>query len=118
MATSRETIPVPSVVLPIGDGRVEITVIDNEIWLSDYAGGSTHNFTLVIPRMKLQGNKSACQGVFAHHSNKGGDNQSDFSRRVLAARKYLSAEPPRMAGYWYQDPNSAAHGGPVVIIEE
>ncbi len=118
MPTSRENVPAPSVVLPIGDGRVEITVIDNEIWLSDYAGGNSHNFTLVIPRTRLQGNKSACQSVFDHHTNKGGGDQSAFSRRVMAARKTLATEPPRMAGYWYQDPNSAAHGGPVVIIEE
>ena len=118
MATSRENPPVPAVVLPIGDGRVEITVVDNEIWLSDYSDGTIHNFTLVIPRNKLQGNKSARQAVCDHHNNKGGGEKYAPSRRVVAASKLFAVEPPRMAGYWYQDPNSPAHGGPVVIIEE
>jgi hypothetical protein len=116
MATSRETIPAPTVVLPVGDGRVEITVVDNEIWLSDYASGESRNFTLVIPRSKLQGNKSARDSVYDHHCKKGG-NGKYASKRLAAVSKQLTAQPPAIAGYWYELP-SPAHGGPVVIVEE
>jgi len=117
MAASKKSIPVPSVVLPIGGGRVELTVTDGEIWLSDYATGKKRNFTLVIPRGKLRGNKSARQSVFDHHSNKRGA-KAALSQRVMAARKLITAQPPKVAGYWYQDPSFPAHGGPVVIVEE
>lgn len=116
MATSREKIPDPAVVLPLGSGRVEITVVDNEIWLSDYSGDTERNFTLVIPRGKLQGNKSARESVYDHHCNKGG-NGKYASARLAAVSKQLKTQPPAMAGYWYELP-SPAHGGPVVLVEE
>jgi len=115
MATSRE-IPAPTVVLPVGDGRVELTVVDDEIWLSDY--GTGHNFTLVIPRTKLQGNKTACTNVFEHHNKKASAGKYTPSKRVAAASQLLAVEPPRMAGYWYELPNFGSHGGPVVVVEE
>ena len=117
MASSRD-IPAPAVVLPLGDGRVEITVVDNEIWLSDYASGEVRNFTLVIPRSKLLGNKSARDGVHDHYCNKGTGEKYAPSRRIEKAAVKLRVAPPPMAGYWYQDPDSPAHGGPVVIVEE
>jgi len=117
MATSKKSIPAPSVVLPIGAGRVELTVTEDEIWLSDYADAEKRNFTLVIPRSELHGNESACQSVFAHHSNRKGAGRT-LSQRVTAVRKFLTAQPPKVAGYWYEDPSFPAHGGPVVIVEE
>lgn len=117
MATQRDRIPAPGVTLHVGDGRVEVTVVDNEIWLSDYASGEARNFTLVIPRTRLQGNKSARQSVHDHHCNHK-DGARPCSSRVAAALPQLEKTPPAVAGYWYQDPNSPAHGGPVVIVEE
>lgn len=117
MASSRENIPAPAVVLPLGDGRVEVTVVDDEIWLSDYASGEARNFTVVIPRKRLQGNKSARQGVFDHHCNKGPDKYAPSVRMAAANSALLTSAPPPMAGYWYELP-SPAHGGPVVIVEE
>jgi len=117
MATFKKSIPVPSVVLPVGAGRVELTVTEGEIWLSDYADDEKRNFTLVIPRSELHGNKSACKSVFDHHSNKRGAKNA-FSQRVAAVRKFLTVQPPKVAGYWYEDPSFPAHGGPVVIVEE
>jgi len=111
MASSRQDIPAPAVVLPTGNGRVEVTVVDNEIWLSDYAGGK-HNFTLVIPRKRLKGNKAARDGVYDHHCTK----TSTASVRMAAASD-LTTERPAKAGYWYELA-SPAHGGPVVIVEE
>jgi len=115
MASSKEKTPAPAVVLPVGDGRVEVTVIDGAIWLSDYASGKSRNFTLVIPRKRLQGHKSARQGVFDCHCE---DAKREPSLPMAAARtSLLKQAPPRKAGYWYELP-SPAHGGPVVIVEE
>jgi hypothetical protein len=115
MATDRGKIPGPAVTLNLDDGRVEITVVDNEIWLSDYASGEKHNFTLVVPRKRLQGNKAAQEAVHQHFSKRGA---AAPSARIAAAAPKLVEGPPAMAGYWYQDPNFPAHGGPVVIVEE
>jgi hypothetical protein len=117
MAGSRETIPAPAVVLPLGEGRVEITVVNDEIWLSDYANDKDRNFTMVIPRSKLTGNKSACDAVHNHYSRDTGGKPPRW-QRLQAVVDMLRVQPPRMAGYWYQDPASPAHGGPVVIVEE
>lgn len=111
MAKSKQDIPATAVVLPDGKGRVEITVIDDAIWLSDYGSGK-HNFTLVIPRKRLKGNRAARDGVYDHHCKKTGK----ASVRV-AAKTDLTSSPPAKAGYWYELA-SPAHGGPVVIIEE
>lgn len=117
MASPKETYPAPSVVLPVGDGRVEVSVVDNEIWLSDYSSGEARNFTLVIPRQRMQGNKSARQAVFDHHCNKGGEKYAPSLRMAKASTALLTAAPPPIAGYWYELP-SPAHGGPVIIVEE
>ncbi|HUL64043.1 MAG TPA: hypothetical protein VLW55_05460 [Burkholderiaceae bacterium] len=111
MAKSKQDIPAAAVVLHDDEGRIEVTVVDGEIWLSDYGSGK-HNFTLVIPRMRLKGNKAARDGVYNHHCNKTGK-----ASVKLAATTDLTSAPPAKAGYWYQLA-SPAHGGPVVIIEE
>ncbi len=111
MAKSKQDIPPPTVVLHDDKGRVEVTVAGDDIWLSDYAGGK-HNFTLVIPRKRLKGNKAARDGVYNHHCTKTGK----ASVKVAAATDLTSA-PPAKAGYWYELA-SPAHGGPVVIVEE
>jgi len=111
MAKSKQDIPATAVVLPDGKGRVEITVVDDEIWLSDYGSGK-HNFTLVIPRKRLKGNKAARDGVYDHHCKKTGT-----ASVKAAATTDLTTAPPAKAGYWYELASNA-HGGPVVIIEE
>jgi len=123
MPSRNYRIPEPMVSLPIGDGRVEISVVDGEIWVSDYDSRTKRNFTIVIQRGTLNGNRCVCQAV--HESareestlaaSKRG--RPKHARRIAKAHEVMAEKPPRKAGYWYQDPNSSAHGGPVVVIEQ
>jgi hypothetical protein len=118
---SNKDLPEPTVALPVPDGRVEVTVVDNEIWISDYAKTGNRqrlNFTLVIPRGKLVGNAAASQSAFEHHRKDYGKASAMRSPRLAACAVKVGKAKPRKAGFWYEDKEFPAHGGPVVILEQ
>lgn len=127
MASNKYDMPEPAVALPQRDGRVEITVVDGEIWVSDYDSDGKSNFTFVIQRGPLRGSETARAAVVDSCEKERG---AEHKRRVAAARATMvganrqlgtsatAAGQPRAAGYWYVDPNWSAHGGPVVIVEQ
>jgi len=123
MPSRKSNTPEPTVALPTGDGRVEVSVVDGEIWVSDYDSRRKRNFTIVIQRGKLNGSQCACQAVHESVRDEGNLAASKgarpkHSQRIAQAHRIMAKRPPRKAGYWYQEPDSSAHGGPVVIIEQ
>ncbi|HTT09742.1 MAG TPA: hypothetical protein VMG60_02540 [Burkholderiaceae bacterium] len=114
MASSREKVPVPTVILPIGDGRVEITVSDKKIWLSDYASRKARNFTLVIPRTRLKGSDSDRLGAFDLHADPKRAKRTP-SKTNAAATKSSRTKVQRAAGHPVP---ALVHGGPVVVVDE
>jgi hypothetical protein len=120
---SKKDIPETMVALPLRDGRVELTVVGDEIWISDYAKSGSRerlNFTLVIPRGKLVGNAAARESAFEHHrmDDYAGKAPPMRSARLAACAARVGKVKPRKAGYWYEDSAFPAHGGPVVILEQ
>ena len=119
----------PVVALPQSNGRVEITVADDMIWVSDYAVGADgkeiSNFTLCIPRGPLDGAASAPREVQSKYSqpNKLSISKSGNGRSPAASAEFvriaqeLAKGPPSMAGYWFAHPTLKRHGGPVVVID-
>lgn len=129
MTVSLKEIP-PVVVMPItGGGKVEISVVNDSIWISDYSSDDVCNFTLRVMRGKLEGSEyareavhemykrrklggpSAQKGAPAHEGNRG--------RREALAKfaETFAAGLPSKAGYWFSDPTVTPHGGPVVVLD-
>jgi hypothetical protein len=129
MASRKYEMPPTTIALPQADGRVEVTVHGDEIWVSDYAADNTSHFTFVIQRGPLKGSDNA-RAVVADSCKTDQDKGGWHRPRVAAARAAMAsassqmggagtAPPqPRRAGYWYEDPNWTGHGGPVVIVEQ
>ena len=115
MTAQNTRFPEPGTTLEVDGGRVELTVVDDAIWLSSYEG-KTHQFTLVVPRKPLEGNRAALDGVAQRARS--GARKASSSMMVAKAMERFKTTTPARAGYWYEDPDSRSHGGPVVIIEE
>jgi len=115
MASSREKVPAPTVILPVGDGRVEITVSNKKIWLSDYASGKARNFTLVIPRTRLKGSDSARQLVLDRHVETKGDRPSPSRRKAAGGKSSGTKVQPTAGGHVTP---KMVQGGPVVVVDE
>jgi hypothetical protein len=114
MAQQTTNIPAPGTTVPVDGGRVELTVVDDAIWLSSYQDDK-HQFTLVVPRKSLEGSVDAKEGVSRRARN--GGRKAAFKMAVSAMERFKLA-PPARAGFWYEDPNFKGHGGPLVIVEE
>jgi hypothetical protein len=126
----KEIPPVVSLPQP-GGGRVEISVVDDVIWISDYAkddkGNDVSNFTLCVARGPLEGAPDAAAGVHALFRRRGtspsnlaaGTHAHSQAQRAMLARlaPAMVASPPSKAGYWFVDPTITPHGGPVVVVD-
>jgi hypothetical protein len=132
MVRSLKEIP-PAVALPQpGGGRVEISVVDDVIWISDYSkddqGNDVSNFTLCVARGPLEGAPAAAAGVHGLFKQRGdrtwngskpnGRGPTKAQRAVIDRVTPAMLEgPPSKAGYWFVDPTIAPHGGPVVVVD-
>lgn len=115
MASAKKPVPAATVVVPDANGRVELTVVDGKIWLSDYSAAGTRNFTLLVPRKKLRGNQTARDSLHAHLKTQSGG--TSVNAAGATAVPLSPATAPDQVGYWYVD-DSYAHGSPVTVVEE
>jgi hypothetical protein len=117
----------PVVALPLPDGgRVEISVVEDTIWVSDYASGDVCNFTLRVPRGKLEGDDIARAGVHEMFKERArghakpradGDRGAAYRASVQRIAEAIAYAPPSKAGFWVIDPTFNPHGGPVVVLD-
>lgn len=118
----------PVVALPQKNGRVEITVVEGMIWVSDYAvgpdGKEVSHFTLCIPRGPLDGALSARQEVHSKYAQPGtlsndkrGNGRGAPNPEFVRIVQELAKGAPSMAGYWFSHPTLKRHGGPVVVLD-
>jgi len=115
----------PVVALPQPDGgRVEISVVDDMIWISDYSSAGTCNFTLRVLRGRLEGAENARVAVHDLFKERARGKSSAAYGRNSPYRAALNkiaeamvAAPPTKAGYWFIDPTFSPHGGPVVVLD-
>jgi hypothetical protein len=129
MTVSLKEIP-PVVALPLpGGGRVEISVVDDTIWVSDYSSADVCNFTLRVPRGKLEGadnaragvhelfKKRALNGTTAQKASSAAARNAAYRAALTKMAEAYAVEPPSKAGYWFIDPTINPHGGPVVVLD-
>ncbi len=123
----------PVVVLPQADGgRIEISVVNDTIWLSDYSkdakGNDVSNFTLCVARGPMEGAPDAASFVHDLFKRRGsapsnpprhnGQGRSPAQQALIArVAPAMVAKPPSKAGYWYVDPTITPHGGPLVVVD-
>jgi hypothetical protein len=129
MTVSLKEIP-PVVVMPVpGGGRVEISIVDDTIWVSDYTNNNVCNFTLRVVRGKLEGADSAREGVHELYKQRkaGGvaalkaspafERNAGYRDTMTRIAEAYSTARPSKAGYWFIDPTVSPHGGPVVVLD-
>lgn len=129
MTVSLKEIP-PVVVMPVpGGGRVEISIVDDTIWVSDYSNNDVCNFTLRVPRGGLEGADNARDGVRDLYKRRklGGpsapraasayERNARYREAIAQFAEAFAAAPPSKAGYWFIDPTVSPHGGPVVVLD-
>ncbi len=119
-ATNGNPFKVPATVNQVidapGGGKVEVTVEDDAIWLSNIDGSDKRTFTLRIARKALEGHSIAVRGIEerAAHAKTLGARAPRLDRDEDCAK---AASASKQAGFWFVDERYTLLGTPVTVID-